>query len=167
MGDLFALLSMQQEGRISFIANVGRGRGRLFVSNLGAAQDPQILADRKISFVINASKARAYRALPGVTTLTVSIDDDPDADIAAHFARCIDFALPVLNSGHALLVHCAAGISRSVTIAAMLLIIHGMTAQSALQLLRKQRPCANPNPGFAKKLVMFERLFRQRVTQTR
>merc|ERR1712110_101763 len=56
------------------------------------------------------------------------------------------------------LVHCGAGVSRSATaVCAFLMRERSMTAAEALDHVRKSRPCANPNPGFATQLLMWQK----------
>ena len=56
------------------------------------------------------------------------------------------------------LVHCMAGISRSVTITlAYLMKFHRMSMQRAYQYLKDMRPAISPNLNFMGQLIEFER----------
>ncbi len=89
----------------------------------------------------------------GAAWLWISVDDDDSEPIQAHFkdvCEAIDKAKAV---GKAVLVHCAAGVSRSPTLAAAWLMHHyGWTAEAALTLLVARRPCVTPNAGFLRAL---------------
>jgi len=51
------------------------------------------------------------------------------------------------------LIHCKAGISRSVTILiSYLMLKFNITAKDALKIVRENRPQVNPNYGFMKQL---------------
>jgi len=57
------------------------------------------------------------------------------------------------NMQHRVLVHCFQGKSRSVTVVAgYLMMHHGYSFEDALDTIRKVRPCAQPNLGFAMQL---------------
>jgi protein-tyrosine phosphatase len=60
------------------------------------------------------------------------------------------------NSG-GVLVHCAAGVSRSTSVVlAYLMTRKGMSLADALQFVRKVRPIVSPNPGFLDQLKVLE-----------
>ena len=55
-----------------------------------------------------------------------------------------------------MLVHCAQGVSRSVTIVAMYMMkVDDLSAGKALKMMRKYRKLADPNDGFREKLESF------------
>ena len=81
------------------------------------------------------------------------IDDIPTENII----KCANFMLPIMfdeiKHGNNILVHCLAGISRSVSIIiAYLMIVEKLTYNQALDSIRQIRPEVNPNPGFAYQL---------------
>ena len=80
--------------------------------------------------------------------------------------RWIDTASKI---GGVVLVHCAAGCSRSVTVCcAYLMHRHGLNAQRALDLVRKQRPVARPNSAFIEQLAAYnDELERERTRKRR
>jgi dual specificity phosphatase 12 len=87
------------------------------------------------------------------------VDDTTDAPIFKHFDKAHSIIRKALAEGNRVLVHCAAGVSRSVTLVAAYLIIEkGMSADAALRLIRTGRKNANPNEGFRKQLALLERM---------
>ena len=64
-----------------------------------------------------------------------------------------------LSDSGCCLVHCASGVSRSVTICVAYLMIHGHCASvdESLELIRRQRPNANPNVGFRYQLTLLQK----------
>jgi prolyl-tRNA editing enzyme YbaK/EbsC (Cys-tRNA(Pro) deacylase)/protein tyrosine phosphatase (PTP) superfamily phosphohydrolase (DUF442 family) len=76
----------------------------------------------------------------------------------------VQSALPVLDQGRGVLVHCAAGRHRSVAMAAAILIARQHTAQSAMQLLREKRQVADPQVWYIRRQISsFERHWRTRA----
>ncbi|KAG2490222.1 hypothetical protein HYH03_011347 [Edaphochlamys debaryana] len=65
--------------------------------------------------------------------------------------------VPAAAPGRArVLVHCQAGVSRSPTVViGWLMHSRGLSADDATALVRRRRPCADPNEGFAAQLVLF------------
>ena len=57
----------------------------------------------------------------------------------------VQAALPVIESGGAVLVHCKSGVHRSVAQAACVLIAMGYTADDAMQLIKEKRAVADPD----------------------
>jgi dual specificity phosphatase 12 len=90
---------------------------------------------------------------------SLEIDDEPGAPIYSHFDHAHRIIRNALTKGNRVLVHCAAGVSRSVSLVAAYLIIEkSMTADAALRLIRSNRVNANPNDGFRKQLALLERM---------
>lgn len=60
--------------------------------------------------------------------------------------------------GSGVLVHCMAGISRSVSMVAYhLMVTYGIPYDDAIRIIRSRRSIANPNPGFVYQLKRSER----------
>ena len=57
----------------------------------------------------------------------------------------VQAALPVIESGGAVLVHCKSGVHRSVAQAACVLIAMGYTVDDAMQLIKEKRAVADPD----------------------
>ncbi|XP_076828359.1 dual specificity protein phosphatase 22-B isoform X3 [Brachyhypopomus gauderio] len=74
-----------------------------------------------------------------------------------HFKESITFMHESRLKGEGCLVHCLAGVSRSVTlVVAYIMTVTSVGWQDALAAVRVVRPCAGPNPGFQKQLQEFE-----------
>jgi protein-tyrosine phosphatase len=72
--------------------------------------------------------------------------DNPLAPIPLRLLSLgVDAALPVLEDGGRVLVHCRAGRHRSVAMAACILIAQGMTADQAMDRVVSRRPAADPH----------------------
>ena len=71
----------------------------------------------------------------------------------------VQAALPVIDDGGSVLVHCKAGMHRSVAQAACVLIGMGYNADDAMRLIKDQRAVADPYVGYIQKRI---RLFETR-----
>ena len=63
-------------------------------------------------------------------------------------------ALPVINDGNSVLVHCKSGMHRSVAQAACVLIGMGYSADEAMQLIKNERAVADPDAKHIKKRIL-------------
>jgi protein-tyrosine phosphatase len=90
-----------------------------------------------------------------ITNVKVDLDDDPKERIADVFAYTNQFIDDATSGGGVVLVHCAAGISRSATILAWYIVTKtGATPAAVIRHLRSKRPIVNPNPGFLNALAV-------------
>lgn len=83
--------------------------------------------------------------------------DTPDQNLSQYFSVCNDFIHAArLRDGH-VLIHCLAGMSRSVTVAvAYIMSATQLSWKEALKVVRSGRAVANPNRGFQTQLNDFE-----------
>ncbi|BAU80034.1 conserved dual specificity protein phosphatase [Tokyovirus A1] len=75
--------------------------------------------------------------------------DSSRTNIKPVFRSAASFIQESLAAGLDVLVHCAAGISRSSSVViAFLMLKRGMTYDTALAFVKSKRKCVDPNPGF-------------------
>ncbi|XP_074204054.1 dual specificity protein phosphatase 22 isoform X4 [Camelus bactrianus] len=75
-----------------------------------------------------------------------------------HFRESIKFIHECRLGGEGCLVHCLAGVSRSVTlVVAYIMTVTDFGWEDALHTVRAGRSCANPNLGFQRQLQEFEK----------
>uniref|UniRef100_T1JMK9 protein-serine/threonine phosphatase n=1 Tax=Strigamia maritima TaxID=126957 RepID=T1JMK9_STRMM len=134
----------------------------LYVSGARAVQFSRIV-ERGISCIINATIELPNLPIPNVDYLKVPVDDTPYSNLYAYFDIVADKIAEVRRRGGKTLVHCVAGISRSVSLCiAYLMKYEGMSLRKAYQYIKGRRPIAHPNHGFFKQLIEYEkRLFGQ------
>lgn len=90
----------------------------------------------------------------GAKWVHIPLDDVPDAPINCYFASVTGIIQETSAAGKATLIHCMAGISRSVTLAtAYLILSQQLDAGTALAKIRTRRPQADPNDGFLQHLI--------------
>lgn len=84
--------------------------------------------------------------LPPVRLLWLPTIDNPLAPMPIQtLQRGVEAALPVIREGYRVLVHCRAGVHRSVAMACCVLIGMGQTADDAMQLVVQKRSVADPH----------------------
>ncbi|KAF9256900.1 phosphatases II, partial [Marasmius fiardii PR-910] len=144
---------------------------RLFISDLAFAENPNLLAANRITHVLSILPERisipssfyssSSHGLRERIRMQVCVEDFPFAELAAHLPATTKFIRDGLRgfSGEGrVLVHCAEGISRSVSVvAAFLMAQHGWTPGEAVAYVKEKRKIANPNPGFVKQLYEYGR----------
>ena len=82
----------------------------------------------------------------------IPMDDSPSQDLLSNLPEALDFIQTQLEQGHTVLVHCAAGISRSASVVIAYLMSHGMSLEQAYGYVKSRRPIVQPNPGFMQQL---------------
>ncbi|KOB66952.1 Dual specificity protein phosphatase 18 [Operophtera brumata] len=87
--------------------------------------------------------------------------DTPNSDMHPYMERTADLINEVVANGEIVLVHCVAGVSRSVTLCLAYLVKWlKMTLRDAYHHMKQRRPQIRPNTGFFKQLIKYEeRLF--------
>jgi protein-tyrosine phosphatase len=131
----------------------------LFISNYFAAIKKQNISDHKITHVVVCDPRLEAPFPKRCTYLRFPIYDNPSQNILNGLLDVflwIDSALS--DEKHRVLVHCAAGISRSgAVITGYLMYKKKVTFFEALSLARESRPIIDPNFGFQSQLIAFER----------
>jgi protein tyrosine phosphatase (PTP) superfamily phosphohydrolase (DUF442 family) len=75
--------------------------------------------------------------------------------------RGVEAALPVIQRGERVLVHCKAGVHRSVAMACCVLIGAGYTAEAAVRLVKDRRAVADPDAWYIRRRILkFEQEWR-------
>lgn len=76
--------------------------------------------------------------------------------------RGVEAALPVIKDGWSVLVHCKAGVHRSVAMACCVLIGMGHSADEAMQLVKKRREVADPYIWYIRQRIRkFEQIWQK------
>jgi hypothetical protein len=74
------------------------------------------------------------------------------------FELGVETALPVIQNGYRVLVHCRAGVHRSVAMACCVLIGMGHSAEAAMQLVKEKRSVADPYVWYIRnRILKFEK----------
>lgn len=120
---------------------------RLYVGGRKACAD--LVADNPlgITAVLNVHTDPDEKQVPGIMYKHVPFDDGY-AIPEDKFIVCLGWLKARFEEGHVIYVHCAAGISRSVTILASFMHVMGIADfDDALYRIKQARPVANPAPA--------------------
>ncbi|KAG9308850.1 protein-tyrosine phosphatase-like protein [Chiua virens] len=137
--------------------------GALFIGSMSATMDRDLLRNHRITHVVQVLDAPwvPISEKDGFRCLRIDIHDKPTADLKPHLEGACQYIASALASGGNVLVHCQQGISRSPAIVIAYLIHNlGMSYDQAHALVKRHRPCINPNPGFVAALRAWESKWR-------
>lgn len=88
--------------------------------------------------------------------MTIDVEDFSEENINKYFKLTNQF-IDQISQGAKVLVHCAAGVSRSgCIVVAYLMWKHSWTFQQAWEYGKTKRSTMHPNPGFQKQLQLYE-----------
>lgn len=125
----------------------------LWIGNRETALDPEFYTKNNIDAVLNMAIEIAYAVPLGVLPVKIGIHDGEIVPEGA-FTKAAQEIDDLCRRGKKVLVHCAAGVSRSVTaVIAYLMLTQGMTFRGALDHIRERRPQANPHHLLIRSLV--------------
>ncbi|XP_011291257.3 dual specificity protein phosphatase Mpk3 isoform X1 [Musca domestica] len=135
----------------------------LFLGNAMHSNDARALQKYNIKYVLNVTKdlPNVFEASGGIQYLQIPITDHYSQDLAMHFPSAIQFIEEARSKNSAVLVHCLAGVSRSVTVTlAYLMRTQALNLNDAFTLVRDRKPDVSPNFHFMQQLHSFERQLR-------
>ncbi|XP_024081543.1 dual specificity protein phosphatase 22 isoform X2 [Cimex lectularius] len=128
----------------------------LYVGNFRDSKDALQLDRFNITHIV-AIHDTARKLHPDKHYLCVLASDTPDQNLTQYFPICNDFIHAARLRGGNVLIHCLAGMSRSVTVAvAYIMSVTTLNWKEALKVVKVGRSVANPNVGFQKQLEEFE-----------
>lgn len=133
---------------------------RLWISDLSSAEDAALISSLGITHVISAMRGSVViNSDRPLHRVQIPLEDNPFAELAAHLPSSTAFIIEAMKDPNArVLVHCAEGISRSVSIVcAYLMHTQKWTPTKALMYVKSKRTVADPNFGFVKQLHEYER----------
>jgi protein-tyrosine phosphatase len=96
--------------------------------------------------------------LDGRDWIRLVLDDDENADISQYFFKVHAAISEAVKADKNILVHCAAGVSRSPSLViAYLMIENRWSYDEAYDYVRKKRCFIYPNAGFVKQLLFLQK----------
>jgi len=89
----------------------------------------------------------------------VDVPDSPATDLLSNFEECHQFIDRAFEAGSCILVHCAAGVSRSATIViSYIMKKKRMPYEEAYHFVKEKRLIISPNEGFIRQLKIYEEM---------
>ena len=129
---------------------------RIFVGGHAAASELAKDNPHKITAVLTVDHHPANPQNPDIIYMHVPFEDGYAIPREA-FTKCLGWLKAMYEEGHTILINCAAGISRSVTITSSFMHFMAMADfDEALHRIKQRRPIANPAPAVllsAKKML--------------
>lgn len=133
----------------------------LFLGNAENSCDLDSLRRHKICYILNVTPnlPNAFQQDDmGIKYMQLPIQDDWSQKILPFFTEAINFIDEARENSQGVLVHCLAGISRSVTITlAYLMHTLSISLNDAYDLVKKRKSNISPNFNFMEQLVDYER----------
>lgn len=134
--------------------------GRLFLGSFNQSEKASVVSGLKITHILNiTSECGNVHEDKGVKYLKISILDEDDKNIHAHFQNVYQFIEETLeqDENNNILIHCALGKSRSATVTIMYLMKRfSWSFDKAFAFVKAKREIIDPNDGFVQQLRDFE-----------
>ena len=140
----------------------------IFIGNvdsvISTTKSKDILEQRDIKIVISALTEEEYednmiaeQDFPNIQWHRLVIDDEPNENITKYFYTVHNIISNAIANKQNVIVHCAAGMSRSPTLVlAYLMIENKWCFEEAYNYMKAKRPYISPNIGFIKQLKQLE-----------
>lgn len=129
----------------------------IWLGDASASRDLDHLRAANIGYILNITETEPNSFEDQIKYLKVPVPDYDNTNLLVFFEVCCDF---IASAGKqevlekkGVLVHCAAGVSRSCTVLVAYLMKHyEWSLQDALAKVKAKRRIVNPNPGFLSQL---------------
>uniref|UniRef100_A0A182W9A6 protein-tyrosine-phosphatase n=1 Tax=Anopheles minimus TaxID=112268 RepID=A0A182W9A6_9DIPT len=143
----------------------------LFLGNASHSEDLKSLKKYNIKYILNVTPdlPNVFERDGQIRYLQIPITDhwSQAGDLANHFPDAIKFIDEARSNGCGVLVHCLAGVSRSVTVTlAYLMFARTLSLNDAFLLVRSRKPDVSPNFHFMQQLHSFEQQLNIDPTQS-
>ncbi len=126
-----------------------------------AAHNYSLIKSEGFTHILNVS-SYACVGHPDITCLWKNISDTPSQSLFEVLPDCVMFIDTALKQGHKILVHCQAGISRSVSmVIAYYMWSQQLSYSDALTRIQGKRGKAGPNLSFMGQLMILERCLKE------
>lgn len=132
----------------------------LFLGNEANSRDIRALHKHSIQYVLNVTPdlPNVFENSGSIQYMQIPITDHWSQNLASHFPKAIEFIEGARTQQKGVLVHCLAGVSRSVTITvAYLMFKYRLNLNDAYNVVRAKKSNISPNFNFMEQLYNYER----------
>ena len=128
----------------------------IYQGNIFASENKQYLKKLRVTHILVAGCDLNENFPKDFKYLTLNVDDFESENIYQFFESSYEFIDECVTNNGIILIHCAAGISRSTTITCSYLMKkNNLTFEEAFKIVKTARPIAGPNSGFQKQLQIW------------
>ena len=127
------------------------------------------LRDNHINRILNVTSSvpNEFQNLDDFVYKQIAVEDSHEVDMIKHLPDAFCFIEEAKNRGEKVLVHCHAGMSRSVTvIIAYLMKYYHHTLESAFDFVKQRKQNISPNFSFMGQLIEYESVLKPSVAST-
>ncbi len=148
-------LKIENAAQIKHV-DISQITGFLYLSSLPKSEHADHVQSLGIRLIISMTTYRApsvYRRPPFQFVHCPSLDTPLTPIPLFILRRGVSTALPVIEAGKSVLVHCKSGVHRSVAMACCILIARGYSAENAMRLVKEKRDKADPDVHYIRKRI--------------
>ncbi|XP_003384397.2 PREDICTED: dual specificity protein phosphatase 22-B-like [Amphimedon queenslandica] len=128
----------------------------LYVGGIMGASKKELLLENNITHVLAVLDNAEPHFPENFQYKCIKISDSPSCDLSVHFKESVDFIHKCRIEGGSCYVHCAAGISRSVTLCTVyLMTATTLSYEDAMTVMVYARSMAGPNFGFRMQMMKY------------
>ena len=131
----------------------------LYLGDIQCARDRNVLKTNEITRILNVSQLpNSFEEDNEIVYKSIPVEDAAHVNLSAHFTDAFQFIETSRENDKKVLVHCQAGISRSVTVILAYLIQHmSYSLEQAYDFVKSKKSNIQPNFSFMGQLLDFER----------
>jgi protein-tyrosine phosphatase len=127
---------------------------QLYLGSKFEASNLEWLQKNYVTHIVNCAIELPAYFVNSFSYLNLKLDDVPSQTIYHVLEKSFNFIIDAISKGGTVFVHCAAGISRSVSIIIYFIMkSKEITFHKAFEFVKSKRPIANPNQGFVMQLI--------------
>lgn len=145
--------SLEIDPHIIALGNLSEINAQIYLGNESAAKNRDLLIQKNISNILIVGACLKAHHVDTFNYHQIFIHDEDKQEIDVYFDECHKFIDGCLQTGGKILIHCAAGVSRSPTIVISYLMKKNKWDDLyAYNHVKKIRSIINPNKGFMEQL---------------
>ncbi|OMJ82090.1 hypothetical protein SteCoe_17309 [Stentor coeruleus] len=140
-----------------YLDNFNQVEKNLYIGDILTSINYKTLTQYNITHILVCGEELSCRYPNEFTYMHIPIRDTPSTSIREYFEEVFMFISKGQRKG-SVLVHCAQARSRSASmVLSYLMKSRQVKYKKALEILKKNHPQAEPNPGFRNQLIQYEK----------